>query len=181
MADYNQQFLEACRNGDMEETKRLVKDHQVDIHIQDDLAFKWACVNGHLEIAKWLVQNHQVDVHSNNEHAFRLTSETGKIDIAKWLVHDHQVDIRVNNEHAFKWAWYKEYVKIIEWLIEEYRYSGAPYYYYNKTVYILNHEPLNGWNSCTILDCPVIYWGILDEQAVIAYMAIIKKPKSARS
>jgi iron uptake system EfeUOB component EfeO/EfeM len=54
MADYNKQFINACKNGQIEKAKRLVQDH----HVYNISAFIFACVNGHLEIAKWLVQDH---------------------------------------------------------------------------------------------------------------------------
>jgi hypothetical protein len=112
------------------------------------------------------------------------------IEIAKWLVHDHQVDVHVKEEDAFRWAYFNRHIKIIEWFINEYRYSQSPYYYHNQTIYILNHEPfeyilnyepLEDWQSCTILECPIIYIGELDEPAVIAFMETLKRPKSARS
>jgi hypothetical protein len=132
-------------------------------------------------MAKWLVKDHQVDVHIDNELAFQWVCENGHTEIAKWLANDHQVDVHADNELAFRWACENGHIKIINWFIEEYRYSQSPYYYHNQTVYILNHQPINEWESCTILDCPVIYDGELDEPVVIAFMATLKKPKSARS
>jgi hypothetical protein len=43
-----------------------VQDHQVDVHMDNKLAFIWACGDEHTEIAKWLVNNHHVNVHANN-------------------------------------------------------------------------------------------------------------------
>jgi hypothetical protein len=149
--------------------------------MDNEHVFRWACYNGHIEIAKWLVHDHQVDIHAKNELAFGWACKDGYIEIAKWLVHDHQVDVHAKNEMAFGWACKNGHIGIAKWFIEKYRYSELPYYYYNKTAYILNHEPINYWQSCTILGCPVIYNGELDEPAVIAYMATLKKPKSARS
>ncbi len=83
----------------------------------------------------------------------------------------------MNNEEAFRQACDIRHIKIINWFVNEFRYSQSPYYYHNKTAYILNHEPLEDWQSCTILECPIIYNGKIDEQAVIAYMATFKKPK----
>jgi hypothetical protein len=96
-------------------------------------------------------------------------------------VQDHQVDIHAKDEYAFMWACAREHIQIINWFIEENIHSESPYYYYNHTAYILNHEPLNDWYSCTILDYPVIYNTMLDKDAVFAFMASIRKPKSARS
>jgi hypothetical protein len=181
MANYNQDFLEACKGGQIEKAKRLVQDHSVDVHVSDESAFRRACCNGHIEIVKWLVQDHQVDVHIWNESAFQSACYNGCIEIAKWLVYNHQVDIHADNGWVFLWVCRERQIETINWLVEEYRYSESPYYYHNKTAYILNHEPLNGWQTCTIQGCPVIYSGELDEPAVIAYIETLKRPKSARS
>jgi hypothetical protein len=147
----------------------------------NELAFISACLNGYIEIAKWLVYDHQVDIHANNEDAFIFACGNGHVEIANWLVQDRQADIHVNNEYAFKLACKYRNDKIIKWFTETYRYSQSPYYYHNETAYILNNEPLNEWQSCTILECPIIYDGEMDEAAAIAFMATLKRPKSARS
>ncbi len=174
-------FRWACENGQIEIAKWMVNNYQVDVHFDSEYAFQLACRYGQLEIAEWLVRDHQVDVHADNELAFKSACYNEHIEIAKWLVHDHQVNVHLNNEHVFRWACIHKHIKIINWFIDEYKYSQSPYYYHNRTGYILNHEPLKKWQSCTILGCPVIYHGELDEPAVIAYMATLKKPKSARS
>ncbi len=143
--------------------------------------FLKACKRGQLEEAIWLVHEYQIDVHMNNEQAFRRACEYGQIEIAKWLVQDHQVNVHVKDEYAFRQACIYIHDKIIKWFTETYKYSQSPYYYHKQTAYILNHKPLNEWRSCTILDCPVIYFGDLDKEAVIAYMASLRRPKSARS
>ncbi len=183
MTDYNKQFLEACKGGQTEEAKRLVQEQQIDVHANDGEVFRVTCWHGKIEIAKWLVSEHQVDVHALNDTAFKWAYGNNKLEIVKWLIKEHQLDIRADNEAAFKWL-YKyshKYDQIINWLVKKYRYSESPYYYHNKTAYILNHEPLDGWQSCTILDCPIIYNGDLDEHAIIAYRSTIIRSKSARS
>jgi hypothetical protein len=180
MTYYNQQFTEACYCGHIDIAKRLAHDHHID-HFSYKFGFVGACNNGHIEIAKWLVQDHQVDIHANDEYIFQTACSYGHIEIAKWLVQNHQVDVQADDNLAFKWAHERRQNQIIDWLVDEYRYSESPYYYHNETGYILNHEPIKGWQSCTILDCPIIYRGELDEQSVIAYMETLKRPKSARS
>ncbi len=49
MADYNGQFVEACKCGQMEEAKRLVRDHQVGVDMDD--GFRRACEYGHSKMA----------------------------------------------------------------------------------------------------------------------------------
>jgi carbohydrate-binding DOMON domain-containing protein len=127
------------------------------------------------------VQEHQVDIHACNDDAFQIAYQRGHINIAKWLVQDHQADVHEFYEYAFLSACGNGHIEIAKWFIKKYKNNVSPYYYHDRTGYILNHEPLKYWKSCTILDCPIIYIGELDEPAVIAYIATLKRPKSARS
>jgi hypothetical protein len=70
MVNLDKQFLEACKYGQIEEAKRLTQDHQVDVHADNESAFRQTCAYGHIDIAKWLVNDHQVDVGVNNGRAF---------------------------------------------------------------------------------------------------------------
>ncbi len=155
----------------------MIEYYPTKINIQH--AIMSACAHGRANIAKWLTQNYQVDF--DPDHEFRWAGERGQIEIVKWLVQDYQINVHAIDEGAFKTVCAFGHDEIIDWFMEEYRYSQSRYYYHNNTAYILNHEPLKEWKSCTILDCPVIYDGELDEPAVIAFMATLKKPKSARS
>ena len=47
-------FIELCRNGKIEEAKQLYLLGDVNIHADNEDAFKWSCVKGHKEIAQWL-------------------------------------------------------------------------------------------------------------------------------
>jgi hypothetical protein len=168
----------ACKYEQFEIVKLIIQYHPANIDTNIRFAFALACANGRIKIAKWLIQNCQVDI--NLDDAFRWACENGRIDIAKWLVQDYQINVHTADEYAFKTVCVYGHKEIIIWFIDEYRYSQSPYYYHNHTAYILNHEPLNDWLSFNILDCPIIYDGELDESAVIAYMATLKRPKSAR-
>ena len=53
-------FIEACKNGNLDQAKKMTQDTEtyggpIDIHAHSDFAFQMACYNGHLEIARWLV------------------------------------------------------------------------------------------------------------------------------
>jgi hypothetical protein len=51
-------FNLACKFGNLEEAKQLYALHKnnINIHIDDEYAFRWSCINGHLKVAKWLIK-----------------------------------------------------------------------------------------------------------------------------
>ena len=53
--DPDYRFIEACKFGNLNLAQGLYKTHQIDIHADDEYAFRWSCENGHIEIAKWLL------------------------------------------------------------------------------------------------------------------------------
>ena len=46
-------FIEVCKNGFLSYGMFLVKKNKVDIHANDERAFKYSCENGRIEIARW--------------------------------------------------------------------------------------------------------------------------------
>ena len=57
--ELNEQFIDACKNDDLEVIKFLLtspelKEH-ADIHAKSDSGFIWACKNGYLEVIKCLI------------------------------------------------------------------------------------------------------------------------------
>jgi hypothetical protein len=171
----------AYADNHIEIVKWLIDDHQVDAYAKRERVFRSACSRGHIKIAKWLVRDFRVDTNTENEYAFRMACDGGHIKIAKWLVNNHRVDVHAKNEYAFRKACKQGHMEIAKWFIEEFRHTDNPYYYHKNTAYILNHQPIDEWQSCNILGCPIIYNGELDEEAVIIFMATLKQPKSARS
>ena len=61
----NEQFIDACKNDDLDIVKYLLTSPELtehaDIHAQDDLGFKWACRYGHLEVVKCLIIDMNID------------------------------------------------------------------------------------------------------------------------
>ena len=68
--------------------------YSINIHADNEYAFRESCRNGHLEMAKWLIGLKliiKINIHagyknSDNEYAFRWACINGHLAVAKWLV-----------------------------------------------------------------------------------------------
>ena len=54
----------------------------VDIHVENEYAFKWSCYCGHLEVVKWLQKigielNSLIGIHDNIEMIFQWSCKNG--------------------------------------------------------------------------------------------------------
>jgi len=58
----------------------------VNIHANDESAFRWSCGNGHMDVAKWLVSLGGVNINVFDGIAFQLSCKNGHLDVAKWLI-----------------------------------------------------------------------------------------------
>ena len=63
-------FVDACKNGDIEKAKKMYSLGNINIHADNEDAFKCSCTNGHIEVAKWLYSLGDIDIHVYNEYAF---------------------------------------------------------------------------------------------------------------
>ena len=96
-------LYQACTDGYLDIVQWLVKEHKVNIHDNNDVAFRWACGNGHIQIAKWLVANHAVDVHSHNEAAFRYACTSRQMQVIAWFEQELNSSMRYffHNRHPY--------------------------------------------------------------------------------
>jgi hypothetical protein len=100
--------------------------HKIDIHTQNEYAFRSSCSDGHIKVAKWLWnlsvnEGHKIDIHAQEEDAFRHSCYSGRIEVAKWLWNlsvseGHKIDIHAQNEYAFRDSCYEGYIEIAKWL-----------------------------------------------------------------
>ena len=58
----------------------------VDVHADNDFAFRHACGGGHLETARWVLSLGGVNVHAYNDEAFRWACANRHLETARWLV-----------------------------------------------------------------------------------------------
>jgi hypothetical protein len=88
-------FVEACREGNLELVKELTKTHNLtaeDARLNENMGFQFACALGHISVAQWLVET------------FGLTTE----------------DARSKNNYAFRWACYNSFISVAQWLLDNF-------------------------------------------------------------
>jgi RNAse (barnase) inhibitor barstar len=100
----------------------------INLHINDEFAFRQSCYNGHIEVAKWLWDisskeiNSPINIHAKNEDAFLRSCYNGHIELAKWLwdISSKEINSPINiyakNEDAFLWSCYNGHIELAKWL-----------------------------------------------------------------
>ena len=84
--DYTKRFVKACLYGNMNKVKYLIKNYDINIHVDDEYAFRIACLNGHLELVKYLISLEQnIDIHAENDFAFIVACSNNYKQIATYL------------------------------------------------------------------------------------------------
>ena len=92
MKDKKFLFMETCRMGFKFFAKYLLLKHKINIHMDNEGAFRLSCANGHTEIAKYLIEienqpsHQQINIHADDEYAFRWSCENGHIETVKYLI-----------------------------------------------------------------------------------------------
>ena len=85
-------FVNACRTNNLLCKYLIKKFTNINIHANNELAFKLSCFYGHLNVAQWLIDLSKqsefslIDIHTFNEEAFRSSCYNGHLNVAHWLV-----------------------------------------------------------------------------------------------
>jgi hypothetical protein len=115
-------FQSSCRNGQIEIAKWLHKLGGIDIHANNELAFRWSCSEGHIEVAKWLYSLGGVDINAlmndnTEDDAFQWSCKNGHVKVAKWLYSLLRgVDDFAIRQHAFRSSCINGHIKVAKWL-----------------------------------------------------------------
>lgn len=92
---YDHPFMLACNKCSIDVAKWLYYDiGNINIHRQDDLAFRNACKNGNLSLAQWLYSLGS-DIKSNIDNLFHDVCCKNHIEIARWLYEISQIDMSI--------------------------------------------------------------------------------------
>ena len=130
MLDKKKLFIETCRMDFKFFAKYLISKHKINIHTDDELAFRWSCRNGHIETVKYLVElgnqpnYQQINIHANTEEAFRWSCRNGHIETVKYLIelgtqpNYQKINIHANDEEAFRYSCYNGHIETTIYLIE---------------------------------------------------------------
>ena len=107
---------------------REISPH-IDIHANNENAFRCACREGYFDIVKWLwgisrgEMKKPIDIHVDDEYAFRSSCGEGHLEIAKWLLeisiqNSDIIDIHARDDVAFCWSCEGGYIDVAKWLWE---------------------------------------------------------------
>ena len=104
--ELNDQFIDACENGQLEVVKYLLTSAELtehaDIHAQNDSGFSWACAQGHLEVVKYLLTSPELtehaDIHAGNDEGFKWACRYGHLEVIKYLIIDMNIDKTIHIE-----------------------------------------------------------------------------------
>ena len=85
-------FVEVCRHGSVENACALLAltgEDRVDVHANNEAAWRWACENGHMDVVKLLLDltgDRRINVHVWDECAWRSACVNGHMDVIKLLL-----------------------------------------------------------------------------------------------
>lgn len=130
-------FLMSCKNGWFQMAKWLYKlgnkpeNWKINIHTNNEEAFRLACENGHMKVAQWLLSlpfkspshtntesDYPINIHAEQEYAFRWSCAHGYLEMAQWLyaISNNEINIRVSSNFAFVQACVNGHFEIAKWL-----------------------------------------------------------------
>jgi phosphoketolase len=113
----------------------------VNIHHQDEQAFRIVCSIGNLSFAQWIVSLGEIQLNSKNYEAFIHACIGGHLQVAKWLYQqlerkNHLPLSSTTLQTAFYGAAFNNYVEVIDWL---YQLDPTIHLLQKKIVYSVNH------------------------------------------
>jgi hypothetical protein len=162
---HEQLFVYTCANDSTQTAEWLVKNFDIDIHAEDDLAFVFCCLCGATKTAKWLYEysktNHKKDIVIDNHNAFNGAICYGDVELVEFLYNLHPkcfdiYDIKStsgdcygndnddndnNNDNYMYVACYNLNLDVVIWLYEKYKSKGI------KINDLISQNDFDGLNS----------------------------------
>jgi hypothetical protein len=79
-------FIDGCLCGHMFISEWLLNNaRDLDIHVEDDAAFRVSCINENKKIVEWLLQLGGVNIHCRNDSVFKNLLLAGKLEMCKFI------------------------------------------------------------------------------------------------
>jgi hypothetical protein len=110
-------FIVLCGSGKLHEAQQFVKLNDVDIHFNNDAAFRMSCINGHIETAKWLldISNNKLLDKSNNKLLDKSNNKL--LDKSNNKLYSlGGVNIHAANDGAFRGSCKVGHIELAKWL-----------------------------------------------------------------
>lgn len=99
-SNYSRCFIYACSHGQLNTAKYLVSNVKIDVHFDEDSAFKYSCHNNHYSVAKWLYSTYpEINYRTSNDYPLAATLFNYYDKIAKYLItlyDDNNIDVAIN-------------------------------------------------------------------------------------
>ena len=112
----NELFVEVCKNGELDNARRLREENRVFVRFNNDEAFRAACTNGQLSVARWLHEDVVgVEIDVANQEAFFGACMNGHLAVARWL-HGGVHACWLNRDMAFRYACSNGHLDVARWL-----------------------------------------------------------------
>lgn len=112
-----EEFIEACKNGNLEVVRLLLNDPRVGPSAKDNYAIRLASYNGHLEVVRLLLSDSRVDPSARENFAIRWASERGHLEVVRLLLSDLRVDPSEN--YAIRWASERGHLEVVRLLLND--------------------------------------------------------------
>jgi len=111
--DYQAEFLQAVKSGDLDTVRRLVETYRFDPGSDNCYAFRLAADKAHLAIVKFLLP--YSDPKAYNSEAFRWAADKGHLEIVKFLL--PYSDPKAYGSDAFRLAALNGHLEVVKFLL----------------------------------------------------------------
>lgn len=156
---YNEKFINACKNGKIDEAKELYKLVNIKQHINE--AFRYSCSNQHQHVAQWLYKIGYDNIDKKTIYdAFVNSIKKAHLELVKWLyeIGNEIKEIKNYINKKFIIIYIHKNFEIIKWI-------------YNLG--LLDSKKAKNWFSCCCEygDLHIVQWlynlNIIDIKAII--------------
>lgn len=127
----NEQFLEACRSGDLATVKRLLTHpkKRADISYENNRGITNACEHNHLSIVQYLLTSQTLtqhaDIHTDSDYPLRIACMKGHMEVVKYLLTTPEIiqaggtyaNLHANNDEALINACTFNHLSLVQYLL----------------------------------------------------------------